>query len=231
MIGRLSIEFSGETVSSKEIASGFHHLYGLMKSEMRKRLFFVVDPDKRQYFKEFDLRPQSIFGDKIVLPLSHFGQGVDSAFPSAHLNILEAGNALVFGLNNAAVYHLMRITEVGLRALAWDRRVVPRNKAGTPIPLELAEWGNLIGGIEVKVKAIQNWRAKLTRENAHQFYNRLLVEIRAFNDGWRRHVMHSRSHNYEDAEAIALWGHVMRFMQTMAIHITESKRTPMVWKK
>ena len=226
MVNRLIVEFSGDVLYRNQACAGLHHLHGLMKSEMQKKLFFVIDPTKQKYFKEFSFKP-NVFSPG--LPTSHFGRQVDEAFPTAHSNILEAGNALIFEMNNAAAYHLMRVAEVGLRVLAWDRRVVPKYK-GDAIPLELAEWGKLIAGTENKVQLIHKWRRNLVREEAHQFYNRLLVEIRAFNDGWRRHIAHNRSHNFEDDEAIALWGHVARFMETLATKMSEKERTPAIWK-
>jgi hypothetical protein len=232
MIGRLTIDFATEVVACDAVRAGLHHLYGLMKSEMRKRAFFIVDQDKRDYYREIDLvMPPDLlaaFGPRA--PTSAFGAKVDVAFPSARISILEAGNAIAFGMNNAAGYHLVRVAEVGLRVLAWDRRVEAKNRSGSAIPLELAEWGYLIQGVETKVKLIQGWKSTLVREEAHQFYNRFLVEVRAFNDGWRRHIAHNRSHNYHDDEIFSLWGHVRRFMETMVTCMSQSKRMPIVWR-
>ncbi|MGA8499368.1 MAG: hypothetical protein WB764_28070 [Xanthobacteraceae bacterium] len=206
-------------VKSSVLLGDVHHLKELMEHEFGKKKCLLLSDDVARYYQD----PEKVWE-------THFGLAVDRAFPSVKADVIEAGNCLACGRNNAAVYHLMRVAEVGLRVLAWDRRVVAKNKGGNPIPLELAEWGSLIRDVEAKVKEIQNWRSKLTREDAHQFYNRLLVEARAFNDGWRRHVMHSRSHTFDDSEALALWSHVMRFMQTMAKRLSEAERMPRVWR-
>jgi hypothetical protein len=211
------------------------HLVQLMESELDKRSIFVIDVDKSRYFLPESVPALSnLVKSELLRPKCSadlFGERVEQAFPSARSDIVEAGRCLALNRNNAAVYHLVRVAEVGLRALAWDRRVQPRNRIGNPLPLELSEWGKLISLVEGKIKEIQNWRASLVREEAHQFYNRAIVELRAFNDGWRRHVMHSRSHEFKNDEALALWGHVMRFMQSISDKISESGRTPIVWKK
>jgi len=45
--------------------------------------------------------------------------------------------------NTAAVFHLMRVAEHGLRTLAYDRRIkVPKG------PIELATWDDVIKQLE-----------------------------------------------------------------------------------
>jgi hypothetical protein len=62
------------------------------------------------------------------------------------------------------------------------------------------------------------------------FYNLALVELCAFNHGWRRHAAHVRPDpEIHDDEVIALWGHVSRFLIKLAIRIGEGKQTQLVW--
>ena len=49
---------------------------------------------------------------------SLFGGKVDSAFPSAHHDIGEAGTCYATDRNTACVMHLMRVLELGLSAFA-----------------------------------------------------------------------------------------------------------------
>jgi hypothetical protein len=85
-------------------------------------------------------------------------------------------------------------------------------------------------GTRRKIEKIKKRRAKLVREEALQFYNAALEEVREFNDGWRRHVMHSRAKTYHPERAIALWGHVYRFMDRLAERMSQSERTSALWK-
>lgn len=209
--------------TNDEIHYGLRNLLELMQSEMEKRLFFSVEPELGKYYY---FPPSDIFKP---LPPTVFGQAVDNAFPSAFMDMMEAGNCLAVGRNNGAVYHLMCVAEVGLRTLAWDRKVIAKHNKQT-VPLEFAQWGELIGKLEIEVEKIKKWRSKAVSAEAQQFYNSALIEVRAFNAGWRTHVMHARSHVYKTDETIALFGHVKRFMGALATKISESARTPYVWK-
>jgi hypothetical protein len=67
-------------------------------------------------------------------------------FPSTACEIDDAVDSYGLGHNTAAVFHLMRIAEYGLRALGHERQVKFPNK-----PLEWAEWQKIIGEIEKSV--------------------------------------------------------------------------------
>lgn len=155
------------------------------------------------------------------------GQEVFDAFPSARSDLVHAGNCLALACTPAVPYHLMRAAEVGLWELGRDRQIplAQNNK------IEFAQWGEIIGELEKAVAAIQQWPNSRLKEEAHKFYNPLLVELRAFNDGWRRHSAHARPYQpeMESDEAIALWGHVSRFMKSLASKIGEGKYTPVIW--
>jgi hypothetical protein len=218
LLKRLTVELDNAPTCG-EVAFGLGHLLDLMKSEMKKRVFLAIDVDLVEWFHEpGDMDP------------TKFGEEVDAAFPSVRNDAIEATKCLALGRNNAAVYHLMCVAEVGLRVLAWDRRIRPKYK-NTEYPLELAQWGELIKSLEGAFKQIENWPRTLAREDALKFYNYAIVEARTFNDGWRRHAMHGRSHIYTPDDAIALWGHVQRFMKMLSSTLSEQQRTPKVWTR
>ena len=158
-----------------------------------------------------------------------FGPKVYEAFPSARISISESSKCIAFERYNAAVRHLIDAAEIGLRVLAWDRRIRPKMR-GTEIPLEFAQWGDLIGLLEQEVLKVKKWKAKSASASAQQFYNPALIELRAFNDGWRTHVSHCRSYVYHADEAMALFGHVRRLLERLATLISENQRTPYVWR-
>jgi hypothetical protein len=64
----------------------------------------------------------------------------------------------------------MNVAEIGLRTLAWDRRVVSRQYRKA-LPIEFAQWGALIDGIEKKVEEIKKWKSKALGAEAQRFYN------------------------------------------------------------
>jgi hypothetical protein len=187
-------------------------LRSVLLTELGKRVLLIA-PQDRLSFRDNDW----LFGDAVY-----------EAFPSARADLKEAGNCWLFGRNNATAYHLMNACEFGLRALARDRSVELTYR-DSQLPLELAQWGQVIDGLETKVGAIKKWQASNSREEALAFYNNALREVRSFNDGVRRHLAHGRGHRYEDDETLALIGHVKRFLQMLATKISEDRTTPEVW--
>jgi hypothetical protein len=196
---------------SSAIASEVRHLGSQIIKDVFRYKFVQIPEEVTKYVEQ-------------TLP---FGQEVNDSFPSAAADLIAAGNCLAVECNTATAFHLMRAAEVALWELGKDRQI-PLAKSGK---IEFAEWGTIIGELEEAVRLVQQWPNSSTKEDAHKFYNKAVVEIRAFNDGWRRHSAHARPHmpKMESDEAIALWGHVFRFMQTLASKIGEGKYTPLVW--
>jgi hypothetical protein len=178
---------------------------------MTDEKFMYVPPESAKYYK-------------LQIPIS---PRVLDAFPDAHFDLQEAGNCLCFGAYTGCGLHLVRAAEVALWELGRDRQI-PLAQNGR---IEFAEWGTIIGEIETAVKVIQQWPNSQKKEDAHKFYNRALVEIRSFNDGLRRHIAHVRKDRIplEEDEAIAYWGHVSRFMDTLAEKISTGKYMPLEW--
>jgi hypothetical protein len=156
-----------------------------------------------------------------------FGKAVFDAFPSAREDLKEAGNCLACECNTASAFHLSRAIEVGLWELGRDRQIplAISNK------IEFTEWGHIIRELDIAVAAIQQWPNSSSKEDAHRFYNHAVVEIRAFNDGWRRHTAHARPSmpRMSNEEAQAFWGHGQRFMNTLAGKISEGHHTTLIW--
>jgi hypothetical protein len=195
---------------SADMARDLKSLRKTIEMELGKRRFVYVSPEKTKYFAKEQI----------------FGQPVHDAFPGARLDLAQAGDCLACGLDSAAAFHLMRAAEIGLWELGKDRNIPSIAK------IESMEWGSIIRELEEEVKKIQQWpNTNPLKEEAHRFYNRSLVEIRAFNDGWRRHIAHVRKSQVamESDEAMALIGHVERFLKTLATKISEGKYTSTDW--
>jgi hypothetical protein len=201
------------SVSNQELLWKLDTIRELIESEMRKHLYFTVQDNLAKYVDGKDL----------------FGPTVAKAFPSIQSDLREAGNCLACSRNPAAGFHLMRVAEIGLRELGRDRQI----PLATSDRIEFSEWGKIIGQLEDSVKAIQNWPNSAVKEEAHKFYNYAVVELRAFNDGWRRHAVHPRANMppMSPEEALALWGHVERFMKTLAGKISEGENTNLEGEK
>ena len=80
-------------------------------------------------------------------------------------DIISAIDCYAMGHNTACVFHLMRVAERGLRALAKERQVTwPKH------PIEWATWQDILGEIEKKVKPVSSWPRGEKRDAALGFY-------------------------------------------------------------
>ena len=140
-------------------------------TDLRNRKFLRLEETYEPYYYN-----QNLFGDRVA-----------ECFPKATYDIIEAGNCQACGRYTACIFHLMRVTEHGLRALAKRLRV--------PFPrtFELKTWDELIRNIESEIqKIIQQPRTPRRNQNL-EFYNTAAAQFRYFKDGWRNHVMHTRT--------------------------------------
>jgi hypothetical protein len=183
--------------------------------ELTNRKFLSVDPKRCAY-----LDNEALLGDSVA-----------KAFGSAIPDIKEAGNALAAECNTAAVFHLMRVAEVGLRTLAWDRRVKVINNKGRIVPFDLATWDEIIKELEKAETAIQGFKKTHAREEQFQFYHGAMMEFKRFKNVWRNRIMHARDEHYDANQAQSVFEHVKAFMQILATKISETKRMPIAWQK
>jgi hypothetical protein len=241
-IKRLTIDMKSTVnpITAVTLHYALQSLLELMKNELDKRKVFALDPTKSKYYQDdtFGVKPPpdaQYYGNALLQdarpPEPLFSESAVKAFPSAYMDIVEAGRCLALNRNNAAIYHLMQVAEIGLRALARDRRVtVTRGKKQAVVPLEYAQWGEMIGQIQKKKDLIHQWpRSKTLKDEAVRYYTRAVFEVDSFNEIFRKHISHTRGELYEPDVAVSCWGHVYRFMDMLAEHMSENHRTPNVW--
>jgi hypothetical protein len=159
-----------------------------------------------------------------------FGYKVSESFPSADQDILEAGNCLATGCNTACVFHLMRAAEIALRVLARDRMVVyPGSSADDQ------QCGTLITSLDSKLselrKANKNlWPSESVKNEQVRFYQSATIELRSFNEAWRKHVCHAGADSFYDShQALSVFEHVRTFIQILSAKISEHSITPQYW--
>jgi hypothetical protein len=103
----------------------------------------------------------------------------------------------------------MRVAEHGLRALA------KRVKVPFPKTFDLKTWDELIRSIEKEIQKIVQKPKTSQRSKDLEFYNTAAAQFRYFKDGWRNHVMHTRT-SYDEHQAMSVMIHVQEFMQHLA---------------
>lgn len=132
-------------------------------------------------------------------------------FPSADDDILSAVDCWAMDHNTAAVFHMMRVLEHGLRAMAAD---VGR-------PFDVQNWQNVIDQIESEVRAEAKTRpASQAKSDRVRFLSEAAKEFLYFKDGWRNHVAHNRT-AYDEHQARSVMEHVRQFMTVLSSRLSE----------
>jgi hypothetical protein len=147
-------------------------------------------------------------------------KNTNEKFESARKEILQAVDCFACNHWTASVFHLMRIAEYGLRALARERGVTfPKAR----VELEWADWQNLIDGIKTKVELLAKKRRGAKRGAALEFYRGALGSFEGFKDAFRNEVMHSRV-SYDEGKALSCLNNVRDFMERLAAKIGEKPK-------
>ena len=138
------------------------------------------------------------------------------AFPSASEDLCQAGNCIGVDCGTAAVFHLMRAVEWGMRALAADWGVIGAPHKSRTVPIEFSQWEKILAqlypAVETKINALPAGQHK---QDMQEFYFPILHEIRGFKDAFRNHVMHTRK-SYTQQEADEVLRYVRRFKQVLS---------------
>ncbi len=187
------------------------HILDSVLDELYEREFYRLDRDRAAYFNKSQL----------------WGDAVDAAFPSARFDIQESGNCLATNRETAAVFHLMRTVEWGLRALCVSlgfrklRIRFKRSGRTSYVPIEYLEWEKILDQLNDLVDAkLIKMRKGPGKQKLQEFYYPALQDIRAIRDAWRNHVMHTRA-QYTKEDSTAIYSHVKRLMMGLASEVKE----------
>ena len=183
-------------------------LTDLMHDTFGKERFVFVPSDRQRFFEQDNL--------------FRFPRRTRHPFTSVRADIRSAGTCLALDLNTAAVYHAMRVAEIGLRALARHPRVRITNSKGKKQPVEWEEWQTVLREIEsaIEQKYPQSGATKKTKAANREFYRGLLAELQGFKDMYRNHVMHVRK-DYTFPVAHEAVTNVGAFMRRLSTRVRE----------
>lgn len=142
-------------------------------------------------------------------------------FPSADPEIEEGLDCYGLEHNTASVFHMMRVAEIGMRALARERQVTfPKH------PLEWADWQNILEQTESRAKAATNGMGRgPAKDAAAAFYSGATGQLHAFKDTYRNVTMHVRR-RYDELDALRAINQVCDFMNGLSKKIGEKTRRP-----
>jgi hypothetical protein len=145
-----------------------------------------------------------------------FGPEVASNFPtSGAFEIDEAGKCLALERSTAAVFHLMRVMEVAIRAASAC--------LGIPDPVRGADrnWGTMLRKFKTEmdrrnVAKPPKWQAASDKD----FFDEIHVSLDAVRNVWRNATMHVEN-KYTLEEAEHIFGAVRGFMKKIASRMDE----------
>lgn len=186
-----------ESPTFKQLRDLTNELSGRLTDETASQLFFSVDEKKAPLISEKNL----------------FGTPVTDAFPSATVDIEEAGKCLALGRSTACVFHLMRVMEAGLRALAKTLNDPNLDPATNP------NWGRILSRGNAELNKPPGKRSPEWAKN-EQFFADVTARLLAVKDAWRNPTMHVEI-SYDDEKALDVWNSVGSFMRHLATKLHE----------
>jgi hypothetical protein len=145
-----------------------------------------------------------------------FGKDVQDKFQTSALyEIDEAAKCLAFGRDTAAVFHLMRVIEDGIKAISKCLAI------SDPIKEADRNWGVFLRKISDAIKARSSGTPTAWRQGEDkQFFENCLASLDAVKNAWRNPTMHVEN-KYSREEAIHIFGAVKGFMKKLASRMDE----------
>ena len=152
---------------------------------LEDRVFLVMPPECKHLYKQHS-------------PL--FGPDVEAKFPQMSEDISEAGKCLALGRPTAAVFHLMRVMEIGTQKLGDALKVqLPAQK----------NWQNVLDEVNKAIKALDQ---KAAQTKAYAATSAHLYNVKL---AWRNEVMHPKQ-TYTHDEATKVFSAVDTFTRDLA---------------
>lgn len=162
------------------------------RQELRTRLALIVDNRAKKLWEPRE-------------PL--FGTDFKTKFVSAEYDLDEAAKCSALGRSTAAVFHLMRIMEIGLGAvhscLGINVQLVGNDR----------NWGNILNRIRDEIKRRGKW-------SEHDLFQEMYALLDAVKDSWRNTTMHVEK-KYTPEEADRIFNVVHGFMAKVASRMDE----------
>lgn len=182
-------------ITTQVVIRELDHLQSAIREELHRHKFlYIPSPD------DTFLRRNKLFGNAVY-----------AAFPSARVEIKEAGTAFAVELYTACVFHLMRVAEHGLRQLARRLHVKLTDKTKF-MPLDYADWDKVITGIRNKLSTVRTLPRGPQKQARVEMYSNAADHCEYMKDIWRNTASHTRK-SYIKSDALLTMDRVKAFMQ------------------
>lgn len=173
--------------------------------ELQSRIQDELDAPRFMYFTLSDI---ALYQD-----INPFGEEVATNFGSANFDIEEAAKCFAASRYTACVFHLMRVLEVALKAVAKG--------LGIPDPVKEADrnWGGILRRIKDAIEQKDKTNDPTWLQDK-DFYKNAYTDLTAVRTAWRNPTMHVES-KYDDQRAGHIYNVVMGFMKHLADKLCE----------
>ncbi|MBS0236884.1 MAG: hypothetical protein JSR89_00510 [Proteobacteria bacterium] len=180
-----------------DLVSSSKLFYSVLEKELVRAKLYALSPYKVSYFDD----AQNLFETEVGF-----------SFFSARDDIDEAGKCFALGRFTACVFHLMRVLEHPIVALA--KVLLPDD----PSP----NWETVFKKIDAELLRKPNDRAI---KGDVQFYAEVVAEMRAVKHAWRNRVMHIDAIVTEE-RAKAIFDATICFMNVVSKRLSEAGEVP-----
>jgi len=196
-LARLAEDAQRPEFSYDDLGEAARDIDERLKDELQLISIYVLDQSKVKYFEE----GQNLFGATVA-----------QQFQSALFEIDEAGKCFAVHRYTASVFHLMRVMEIGIRALA--------RCLGIPDPTKPNDrnWGNML--TEIKKGIEKRWTTANRMQGDGALFESLYASLDAVKNPWRNATMHVEN-KYTGEEAINIMNAVESFMRRLASRMDE----------
>lgn len=161
--------------TAEELHGELRDLISRIEDQLKSRNFLYVPPKLVDYYRSPML----------------FGQDVNDKFPAAIADIEDAGKCLAVGSGTSAVMHLMRVMEVGLKALAKALKIK-----------YAPSWEQYLTQIATKIGAKHKTKGIKWKKD-EKFYRDVSGDLLTVKQAWRNPTMHiDRRYSVDEAEEI-----------------------------
>lgn len=200
MVAReLLIELGFPDVKWGEFAGVVKELHDTLNRELSVVDVLIIEPERQRYFK-----PSTAI----------FGAQFEKNYLSAAFELDEAAKCLALGRPTASVFHLMRLMEIAVRAVAQCLSI--------PDPTKPAErnWGFVLGEIRKGIDG--RWPTTAARMHGDgEIFDMIYASLDAVKNPWRNGTMHP-ANKYTDDEAEHIFVAVKGFMMKLASRCDEN---------
>ena len=183
--------------SLEEVVSVYRNLISTLEHELSGILFFSIESGRKKYLEP----AEPVFGAEFL-----------SKFPTAGaFELDEAAKCFALQRSTASVFHLMRLMEIGIRAVARCLDI------SDPLKPADRNWGKILKDIKFDLdsrcgaSSSKSWKNNKDRE----FFENAYVSLDAVRVAWRNTTMHVEN-KYTDEEAEHIFLAVKGFMKNLA---------------